>query len=66
MNKYKYIYIIIFSIIIVIFLINLLFLCSYLVVNKAWKTLENEDTRKKCMDVIEEARGRTDLMVFIK
>lgn len=35
------------------------------VVNKAWKTLENEETRKKCMDVIEEARGRTDLMVGI-
>lgn len=32
-------------------------------VNKAWKTLENEETRKKCMDIIEEAVGRTDLMV---
>lgn len=32
-------------------------------VNKAWKTLENEETRKKCMDIIEEAVGRTDIMV---
>lgn len=32
-------------------------------VNKAWKTLENEETRKKCLDIIEEAVGRTDLMV---
>lgn len=30
---------------------------------KAWKTLENEVTRKKCLDVYEEAKGRTDLMV---
>lgn len=33
------------------------------VVNKAWKTLENEETRAKCMDVIEEAKARTDHMV---
>lgn len=32
-------------------------------VNKAWKTLENEESRKKCMDIIEEAVGRTDIMV---
>lgn len=32
------------------------------VVNKAWKTLENEETRSKCMDVIEEAKARTDHM----
>ncbi|XP_014254519.1 dnaJ homolog subfamily C member 8 [Cimex lectularius] len=36
---------------------------AFEIVNKAWKTLENEETRKKCMDVIEEARGRTDLMI---
>lgn len=36
-----------------------------LVVNKAWKTLENEETRAKCMDVIEEAKARTDHMVWI-
>lgn len=35
-------------------------------VNKAWKTLENEETRKKCLDIIEEAVGRTDLMVCNK
>lgn len=34
-------------------------------VNKAWKILENEVTRKKCMEVIEEAKGRTDIMVCI-
>lgn len=36
----------------------------FLVVNKAWKTLENEETRAKCMDVIEEAKARTDHMVW--
>ncbi|XP_019865787.1 dnaJ homolog subfamily C member 8 isoform X2 [Aethina tumida] len=35
-------------------------------VNKAWKTLENEETRKKCMDIIEEATGRTDIMLTEK
>lgn len=35
-------------------------------VNKAWKVLENEVTRKKCMDVIEEAKGRTDIMLAEK
>ncbi|XP_018575949.1 dnaJ homolog subfamily C member 8-like isoform X2 [Anoplophora glabripennis] len=35
-------------------------------VNKAWKTLENEETRKKCLDIIEEAVGRTDLMLAEK
>lgn len=35
-------------------------------VNKAWKTLENEETRKKCMDIIEEAVGRTDIMLAEK
>ncbi|KAL6425061.1 hypothetical protein ACFW04_009395 [Cataglyphis niger] len=36
------------------------------VVNKAWKTLENEETRSKCMDVIEEAKARTDHMIAEK
>ncbi|KAL1139863.1 hypothetical protein AAG570_006840 [Ranatra chinensis] len=36
---------------------------AFEIVNKAWKTLENEETRKKCMEVIEEAKGRTDLMI---
>lgn len=33
------------------------------VIAKAWKTLENEVTRKKCLDVYEEAKDRTDHMV---
>ncbi|EZA46727.1 DnaJ-like protein subfamily C member [Ooceraea biroi] len=35
---------------------------AFEIVNKAWKTLENEETRSKCMDVIEEAKARTDHM----
>jgi DnaJ family protein C protein 8 len=35
-------------------------------VNKAWKTLESDETRKKCLDIIEEAKGRTDLMLAEK
>lgn len=35
-------------------------------VNKAWKILSSDETRKKCMDVIEEAKGRTDIMVSIR
>lgn len=34
-------------------------------VNKAWKTLENEVTRKRCLDIYEEAKDRTDHMVNI-
>lgn len=33
------------------------------VVNKAWKTLENDATRKRCLEVYEEAKDRTDHMV---
>ncbi|OXU24034.1 dnaJ homolog subfamily C member 8 [Nasonia vitripennis] len=33
---------------------------AFEIVNKAWKTLECEETRAKCMDVIEEAKARTD------
>lgn len=36
---------------------------AFEVVNKAWRTLENEETRKKCLDIVEEAKGRTDIMV---
>lgn len=32
-------------------------------VNKAWKTLENEVTRKRCLSIYEEAKDRTDHMV---
>lgn len=38
---------------------------AFEIVNKAWKTLENEETRKKCLDIVEEAKGRTDIMVGI-
>lgn len=33
------------------------------IINRAWKTLENDVTRKKCLDVYEEAKERTDHMV---
>lgn len=33
------------------------------VVNRAYKVLGNEITRKKCLDVYEEAKDRTDHMV---
>lgn len=36
---------------------------AFEIINRAWKTLENEDSRKKCMDIVEEAKGRTDIMV---
>ncbi|KDR14406.1 dnaJ homolog subfamily C member 8 [Zootermopsis nevadensis] len=39
---------------------------SFEIINKAWKTLENEETRTKCLDVIEEAKARTDHMVSEK
>ncbi|KAK0074077.1 hypothetical protein PV325_008811 [Microctonus aethiopoides] len=39
---------------------------AFEIVNKAWKTLENEETRAKCMDVIEEAKARTDHMILEK
>lgn len=32
-------------------------------VNKAWKILECEATRKRCLDIYEEAKDRTDHMV---
>lgn len=35
------------------------------IINRAWKTLENEKTRKKCLDVYEEAKDRTDHMVWL-
>lgn len=39
---------------------------AFEVVNKAYKTLENEATRKKCLEVYEEAKDRTDLMISEK
>lgn len=37
---------------------------SFEAVNKAWKTLENDVTRKRCLDIYEEAKDRTDHMVI--
>ncbi|XP_044259655.1 dnaJ homolog subfamily C member 8 [Tribolium madens] len=39
---------------------------SFEAVNKAWKILNNPETRQKCMDIIEEAKGRTDIMLAEK
>ncbi|XP_022908783.1 dnaJ homolog subfamily C member 8 [Onthophagus taurus] len=39
---------------------------AFEVVNRAWRTLESEESRKKCMDIVEEAKGRTDLMLAEK
>lgn len=36
------------------------------IITRAWKTLENETTRKKCLDVYEEAKDRTDHMIAEK
>lgn len=36
---------------------------AFEIVNRAWKTLENDDTRKKCLDIYEEAKERTDHMI---
>lgn len=33
------------------------------IITRAWKILENEITRQKCLDVYDEAKGRTDQMV---
>ncbi|XP_063706905.1 dnaJ homolog subfamily C member 8-like [Culicoides brevitarsis] len=36
------------------------------IVNRSWKILENEVSRKKCMDIYEEAKDRTDMMIAAK
>lgn len=36
---------------------------AFEIVNRAWKTLENDDTRKKCLDIYQEAKERTEHMV---
>lgn len=38
---------------------------AFEILNRAWKTLESDETRQKCLDIIEEAKGRTDIMVNI-
>ncbi|ODM94290.1 DnaJ subfamily C member 8 [Orchesella cincta] len=35
-------------------------------VSKAWKTLENDDTRAKCLDVVEEAKAKIDANIVEK
>ena len=32
-------------------------------VNKSWKTLENEEGYRRCQEIIEEAKSRTDTLV---
>lgn len=36
---------------------------AFEIANRAWKTLESDDTRKKCLDICEEAKERTDHMI---
>ncbi|XP_037948552.1 dnaJ homolog subfamily C member 8 isoform X2 [Teleopsis dalmanni] len=36
------------------------------IINRAWRTLENEATRKRCLDIYEEAKERTDHMIAEK
>uniref|UniRef100_A0A336K5Q3 CSON002250 protein n=1 Tax=Culicoides sonorensis TaxID=179676 RepID=A0A336K5Q3_CULSO len=36
------------------------------IVNRSWKILENDMTRKKCLDIYEEAKDRTDMMIAAK
>ena len=40
-------------------------LCVYPAVNKAYKTLENEEGLKRCAAIVEEARSRTTEMVTV-
>lgn len=36
------------------------------IVSRSWKILENETTRKKCLEVYEEAKERTDMLIAAK
>ncbi|XP_050667680.1 dnaJ homolog subfamily C member 8 [Leptidea sinapis] len=36
---------------------------AFEIINRAWKTLECEVTRKKCLDIYQEAKERTDHMI---
>lgn len=38
---------------------------AFEIVNRAFKTLENDDTRKKCLDIYQEAKERTEHMVSL-
>nr|CAG4638734.1 EOG090X0DLG [Cyclestheria hislopi] len=39
---------------------------AFEVINKAWKILENDATRKRCMEIVEEAKGRIEMTVSEK
>lgn len=39
---------------------------AFEIVNKAWKLLENEGTRKRCLEIYEEAKQKTDMMISEK
>lgn len=39
---------------------------AFEIICKAWKIIENEETRKRCLDIIEEAKERTNLMISEK
>jgi DnaJ homolog subfamily C member 8 len=39
---------------------------AFEIINRAWKILENDVTRKKCLDVYEEAKERTDIQLAEK
>lgn len=39
---------------------------AFEIINRAWKILENDVTRKKCLSVYEEAKERTDLILVEK
>lgn len=36
---------------------------AFEIVNRSWKILENEETRKKCLDIYQEAKERTEHMI---
>ncbi|EFX89214.1 dnaJ homolog subfamily C member 8-like [Daphnia pulex] len=39
---------------------------AFEVINRAWKILENDKTRKRCLEIVEEATGMTDLAISEK
>ncbi|KAL0281586.1 UNVERIFIED_CONTAM: hypothetical protein PYX00_002525 [Menopon gallinae] len=39
---------------------------AFEIINKAWKTLETKESRQKCLDIIEEATARTEMMMAEK
>lgn len=39
---------------------------AFEIINRAWKILENEKTRKRCLEIVEEAKGMTELMLTEK